>query len=88
MKAGNNITQTLSAESGAKNYTYPQTHLKEFNSTFDSQACAYYPKLTEGEISQQSADQLPRSHINSVEFDRFRMQAELWNPELEQEEQR
>lgn len=52
-----------------------------------SQACAYYPKLTEGEISQQSADQLLGSHINPVEFDGFRMQAELGNPESKPEEQ-
>jgi hypothetical protein len=86
MRLWNNITQTLSAESGAKNYTYPQTSLKEFNSTFDSQACAYYPKLTEGEIGQQSADQLLWFHINPVEFDKIRMQAELWNHELKPEE--
>lgn len=52
-----------------------------------SQACAYYSKLTEGEISQQSSDQFPWFRINPVEFDGIRMQAELWNPESEQEEQ-
>jgi hypothetical protein len=36
-------------------------------------------------FSQQSADQLPRSHFNSVEFDGFRIDTEVRNPELEQE---
>lgn len=38
-------------------------------------------------FGQQSADQLPWFQINPVEFDGIRMQAELWNPELEPEEQ-
>lgn len=87
MNAGNNIPQTMSAESGAKNDTFPQTDLNELKSALDSQICTYYPKITEGEISQQSADQLPRFHINPVEFDGIRMQADLWNPKLEKEEQ-
>jgi len=69
------ITQTMSAESGMDGET-----------ALDSQAYAYYPRLTEDEISQQSADQLPRSHINPVEFDGIRIQAELCNPEPEQED--
>jgi hypothetical protein len=88
MNAGNNISQIMPAESGAKNDTFPQTNLNELKSALDSQICTYYPKITEGEISQQSADQLPRFHINPVEFDGIRMQAELWNPESKQEEQR
>lgn len=52
-----------------------------------SQPCAYYPGLTEGEIGQQSADQLSWFHINPVEFDRFRMKTDLFYPESEQEEQ-
>lgn len=53
-----------------------------------SQAFSSYPRLTEGEISQQSADQLSRFHINPVEFDGIKTQAELFYSELEQEEQR
>lgn len=86
MNAGYKIPQTLSAKCGEKNDIFPQIHLKESKVTLDSQTCVYYPKLTEGEISQQSADQFPRSHINSVEFDGIKIQAELWNPEPEKEE--
>lgn len=74
----------MSAQSGVDDDTFPQTRLEEVKAVLDSQACSYYPRLAEDEISQQSADQLPRSHINSVEFDGIRMQAELWNPEPEQ----
>jgi hypothetical protein len=87
MNAGNNIPQTMSAESGAKNDTFPQMDLNELKSALDSQICIYYPKITEGEISQQSADQFPWLHINPVEFDGIRIQADLWNPILEKEEQ-
>jgi hypothetical protein len=80
------IPQTLSAEFGAKIDTFPQMSLKEFKSVLDPQDCAYYPKITEDEISQQSADQLLWFHINPVEFDGFRIQSELWNPESEPEE--
>jgi hypothetical protein len=87
MNSGNNISQTMSAESGAKNDTFPQTDLNELKSALDSQICTYYPKVTEGEISQQSADQFPRFHINPVEFDGIRIQAGLRNPKLEKEGQ-
>lgn len=60
---------------------------EDAKTAFDSQAYAYYPRLTEDKISQQSADQLPWSHINPVEFDGIRIQAELWNPKPEQEEE-
>lgn len=77
----------MSAESGTKKNIFPHTHLKESRAALGSQSCAYYPKLTEGEISQQSADQLLWFQINPVEFDGFRMQAELGNPESKPEEQ-
>ena len=80
------IPQTMSAESGMDGDTFPPKRLKEAKTALDSQAYAYYPGLTEDDISQHSADQLPRSHINSVEFDGIRMQAELCNPEPEQED--
>lgn len=86
MNAGNNILQIISAESGAKNDIFPQTNLNELKSALNSQICTYYPKITKGEISQQSADPLLWLHINPVEFDGIRKQAELWNPELEKEE--
>ena len=87
MSVGNNIPQTMSAKSEVKKDTFPQTSFKGFKSALDFQACAYYPKLTEGEISQQSADQLLWFYIKPVEFDGFRMQAEMWNPESELEEE-
>ncbi len=86
MNAGNNILQIMSAESGAKNDTFPQTDLNKLKSTLDSQICTYYTKITEGKISQQSADQLTRFHINPVEFDGFKMQVEIFNLESEQGE--
>lgn len=88
MNAGNNITQTLSAESGVKNYAFPQMRFKESKAAFDSQAYAYYPELTEDKISHQSADQLPWFHINPVEFYGIRIQAELWNLALKKETQK
>jgi hypothetical protein len=87
MSAGNKISQTLSAESEVNNYSFPQTRLKESKAALDSQACSYCSMLVEDEISQQSADQLPRFHINPVEFDGFRIKEDLWNPESEKEEQ-
>jgi hypothetical protein len=86
MNAGNNIPQTMSAKSGMNEDTFPPKRLNEAKTDLDSQACTYYPGLTEDEIGQQSADQLTRSHINPVEFDGIRMQAELWNLEPEKEE--
>lgn len=80
------IKQRMSAESGVNGNNFPQTRLKEAKTALDYQAYAYYPRLTKFEISQQSADQLPRSHINLVEFDGIRIQAELWNSKPEQEE--
>ncbi|GEM_PF-1210539 len=80
------IPQTMSAESGVNGNTFPPKHLKEAKDAIDSQVYTYYTRLTEDEISQQSADQLPRSHINPVEFDGIRMQVELWNPEPEAED--
>lgn len=77
----------MSAESGMGSETFPAKHLKEPEAIFCSQAYAYYPKLTEDEISQQSADHLPWFHINPVEFDGIRIQAEMVNPKLEQEVQ-
>jgi len=52
-----------------------------------SQAFSSYPRLTEDEISQQSADQLLWFHINPVEFDGIRIQAKLWNLEPKKEAQ-
>ena len=80
------ISQTISAESGVNGNTSLSKRFKEDKAALDSQVYAYYPRLTEYEISQQSADQLPRSHINLVEFDGIRMQAELWDSKPEQEE--
>lgn len=80
------IPQTSSAESGIGSETFPPKRLNESKAAFDSQAYAYYPRLTEDKISQQSADQLSISHINPVEFDGFKMQTELCNLEPEQEE--
>lgn len=57
---------------------------EDAKTAFDSQTYAYYPRLTEDKISQQSADQLPMSHINPVEFDGFRMKTKLWSPEQEE----
>jgi len=80
------ISQTISAESGVNGNTSLSKRFKEDKAALDPQAYAYYPRLTEYEISQQSADQLPRSHISRVEFDGIRMQAELWYSKPEQEE--
>jgi hypothetical protein len=80
------ITQTMSAEFRMKGKSFPPKRLKEANAALDSQSYAFCPRFTKDEISQQSADQLPRSHLNPVEFDGIRMQAELWNPEPEQED--
>jgi hypothetical protein len=67
------IPQTMSAESGISGDTFPPKRLKEAKVALNSQAYAYYFRLTEDEISQQSADQLPWIHINPVEFDGVRM---------------
>lgn len=67
----------MSAESDVKNCTFSQTHYKEVKSVFCSQVCIYCSILVEGEISQQSADQLLWFRINPVEFDGIRMQAGL-----------
>ena len=80
------ISHALSAESEVKGNNFLPKRLKETKSALDSQVYAYYSRLTRGEISQQSADQLPRSHINLVEFDGIRIQAELWDSKPEQEE--
>jgi hypothetical protein len=80
------IPQTTFAKSGVDCNNFLPRGLKKAKPAFYSQACAYYPKLTENEISQQSADQLPRSHIKPVEFDGIRIQAELRSPEPEQED--
>jgi hypothetical protein len=73
------IPQTMSAESEVKVDYFPSNNLKEAKDGLDLQACAYHPSLTEDEISQQSADQLLRFHINPVEFDGIRMQADMWD---------
>lgn len=77
----------MSAESEVKKDTFPQMHLKESKAAFDSQACTYYSS-TNDKISQQSADQLLWFHIKPVEFDGIRMQAEMWNPDSELEEEK
>lgn len=86
MSVGNKIPQTMSAESGMNNCTFSQTYLKEPRAALDSQVCAYCSSTTD-KISQQSADQLLWFHINPVEFDGIRIQAELWNLKPEKEEQ-
>ena len=80
------IPQKMSAESGVNGDTFPPKSLKEAKTALDSQTYAYYPGLTEDKISQPSTDQLPCFHINPVEFDGIRMQAELWDPNPEQED--
>lgn len=76
------ITQTMYAEFRMKSSNFQTNLLKEVKSTHDFQAYAY-PRLTENEISQQSADQLLRSRFNPVEFDGFRMRADLFSTEQE-----
>jgi hypothetical protein len=75
----------MSAEYRMKSSNFQPNLLKEVKSTHDFQAYAY-PRITENEISQQSADQLLRSRFNPVEFDGFRMQAEFLDSKLEREE--
>ena len=59
---------------------------EDAKNALDFQTCSYYPRLTETEISQQSADQLLRSRFNPIEFDGFRIDTEVHNPEMEQED--
>jgi hypothetical protein len=80
------ITQTMSAEFGMNRSTFLLYILNEDNSTPHFRIYEYCPRLTEDEISQQSADQFPRSCFKPVEFDGFRMQAEFLDSKLEREE--
>jgi len=83
MNVGNKIPQTMSAKSGVKGKNIPQTRPKEVKIALDSQAYNYYLELAENEIDQQSADHFLEPHINPMEFDGIRIQAEMWNPEPE-----